>query len=211
MFEKTAGSRAVVLFFGVAAFLLSCASLTADTAKTKLAVVNLGEGRIQIEQAGHKRVVDLAMDIAGCTAKLYDPSDNEKYDSEVRFEVVDEQEKAPYTYVLLLSSASPNCNVQGVCGAAEQSSTLVWLKLDKDLKLAEKQAFAIIDCRTNQYAKIPARESSEEAALDLHAKDLPWSGDSLQLDFEMDETAEKPVRRLIYDRKKPEAGLQRIR
>src|SRR5690348_7971918 len=128
MFEKKAGSRAVVLFFGVAAFLLSCASLTADTAKTKLAVVNLGEGRIQIQQAGHKRVVDLAMDIAGCTAKLYDPSDNEKYDSEVRFEVVDEQEKAPYTYVLLLSSASPNCNVQGVCGAAEQSSTLVWLK-----------------------------------------------------------------------------------
>jgi hypothetical protein len=175
---------------------------------TLVAVENLGGGRIQVKRSHRTLAVDLAQEVAGCTGQLYDPTVEEKSDSDVTFEIVDEAERAPYTYVLLLASAPPNCNVQGMCGAAESASTLIWLKLTKDLALAGKQAVVLIDCRSDRYAKIPRGDDSDPDAFELLAKDLPWSGDSLQIDF--DPTAESPVRRWIYDRKKPEAGLQAV-
>jgi hypothetical protein len=211
--QKTLGLHALVFLFGVAVLASSCARWNSDHVTTPLeggtivAVKSLGRGRIQLERDNQELIVDLTQEISGCTVDLYDPTVKEKYKSAASFEIVDATEKAPYTYLVLLVSAPPNCNVQGECGAAESpDSTLIWLKLTKDLLLAGKQAFAIDDCRAGRYEEIPREEDSDNDYVELQAKDLPWIGDALQIEF----PAEDPIRRLIYDRGNPDAGLQQI-
>ncbi len=128
--------------------------------------------------------------------------------------MVDETEKAPYTYVVLLASAPPNCNIQGECGAGGSDTTLLWLKLSRDLKLADKQAFAIDDCRAGRSARI-TRETDPKGEIpdiyfEIKAKDLPWKGDVLQIDYEEKPGDAAVVRRLIYDRRDPDAGLKKV-
>lgn len=171
-----------------------------------VSVESLDEGRIRVRRAGRKLLIDLARDISGCTGRAYDHTVNEEYEASVGFEIVDETEKAPYTYVVLLASAPPNCNVQGQCGAGGPDTTLIWLKLTRGLSLAAKQAFAIDDCRANRYAKIAREDDSEDGYVETQAKDLTWNGDTLQIEFE--EGDETSIRRLVYDRRNPEMGFQ---
>lgn len=212
--QRGLGLLALALLLGVAVLASSCTSWSTHPVKAPLAggapvaVESLDEGRIQVKRARRKRVVDLALEISGCTGRLYDRSVNEEHESAVSFEIVDETEKAPYTYLVLLASAPPNCNVQGRCGAGGADSTLIWLKLTEDLSLAGKQSFAIDDCRADRYAAITREEDSENDYDELRARDLPWVGDVLQIEFE--ETTEDSIRCLIYDRRDPDAGLQRI-
>lgn len=211
--QRAFGSLALALFLGVAVLASNCTPWSQRHVKTSLkggttvAVESLGRGRIQVKRARQKLIVDLAQEISGCTGNLYDRTVNEDYKSAASFEIVDETEKVPYTYLVLLVSAPPNCNVQGECGAAESpDSTLIWLKLTEDLSLAGKQAFAIDDCRAGRYAEITRNESSDNDYVELQAKDLPWIGDALQIEF----STEDSIGRLIYDRRNPDAGLQRI-
>lgn len=205
---------AVALLLGAAALASNCASWRARHVKTPLdggttvAVENLDKGRIQVKRARRTLVVDLAQEISGCTGRLYDRSVNEEYESAVSLEIVDETEKAPYTYLVLLTSAPPNCNVQGECGAGGPDSTLIWLKLTENLSLAGKQAFTIDDCRAGRHATITREKGSDNDYFELQAEDLPWIGDALQIEFK--ETTGDSIRRLVYDRRNPDAGLQRI-
>jgi len=145
-------------------------------------------------------------EVAGCTGKTYDLSVHEEYAGGVTVEVVDETEKGPFTYVLLLASAPPNCNIQGHCGAGGEDSTLVWLKLDKKLAVADRQAFAISECRAERTAEVPtAMEPDDPNFGTIQVKDLPWNGDVLRIEYQ--EREEAP-RHLIYDRRSPGAGLQ---
>jgi hypothetical protein len=118
---------------------------------------------------------------------------------------VDETEKGAFTYILLLASAPSNCNIQGECGAGGDDSTLVWLKVDKKLAVAERQTFAISDCRKERIAEIPEAAESDEPYLTILAKDLSWNGDVLRTEYR--EREEAP-RHLVYDRRSPDAGLQ---
>lgn len=172
-----------------------------------VAVENLNEGRIRLERAGQRLVLNLARQISGCTDRTYDHTVNEEYDAGVDFEIVDEIERAPYTYLVLLASAPPNCNIQGMCGAAGLDSTLFWLKVTKDLSLAGKQALAIKDCRAGRYATNVVETGGEEYFSWIQSKDLPWIGDVLTIEYQ--EEGEDSIHRLIYDRQDPEAGFQR--
>ncbi|HEV8577722.1 MAG TPA: hypothetical protein VGX68_01470 [Thermoanaerobaculia bacterium] len=171
-----------------------------------VAVENLNEGRIRLERAGHRLVLNLARQISGCTGQTYDRTVNEEYDAEVDFEIVDEIEGAPYTYLVLLASAPPNCNIEGECGAGGLDSTLFWLKVTKDLSLADKQAFGIDDCRASRIANI-VETGGEEYFSWIQAKDLPWVGDVLTIEYQ--EEGDDSIHRLIFDRQNPDAGLQR--
>ena len=180
--------------------------------KMPVAVENRRDGRIRVQRAGRKAVLDLSREISGCEGPLYDSTDNGRIvqadvEGGVGLEIVDETEKAPYIYVILLASASPNCNVQGRCGAGGPDLTLLWLKLTRDLKLAGKQDFTIEDCLADRSVTLAAAQGQDQADQPpLRAKDLPWVGDKLQVDFE--EGAEAVKHRLVYDRRNPEAGLQ---
>lgn len=171
---------------------LACSCASTDAAslhgKASIFLKDLDNGRIRLTRGSQKLVLDLARDISGCPGRVYDPSTNEEYAGGASFEVVDETEKAPYTYLVLLASAAPNCNIQGECGAGGSDTTLLWLKLSSDLKLAGKQAFGIDDCRAGRSARI-TRETDPKGEIpdiyfDIKAKDLPGNGDVLQIDYE---------------------------
>lgn len=136
---------------------------------------------------------------------------SEESEAGVSLQVVDETVKASNTYVLLLASASPNCNVEGRCGAGGPDSTLLWLKLTRDLRLAGKKAVVFEQCVTNRQARLPATDSKVDAPdepAEIQAKDLPWRDDVLQIEYEEGAVAPVVVRRLVYDRRNPEAGLK---
>jgi hypothetical protein len=208
------GLLTVALFVGLGAFVSNCTFWSARHVEvppysgTTIAVESLGGGSIKLKRARRKLIVHLAQEISGCTGRLYDSVTNEEYESTPSFEVVDETEKTPYIYLVLLATAPPNCNVQGRCGAGGPDSTLIWLKLTEGLTLAGKQAFAIDDCRADRYAAITREEGSGDHHAELRARDLLWVGDALKIDFE--EGTEDLIRRLVYDRRNPDAGLQRI-
>lgn len=172
-----------------------------------IAVDSLDKGRIRIHRAGRKRVLNLGREISGCKGRLYDPMTQESSEAEVGFEIVDETEKPPYTYVLLLASAASNCNVQGECGADGSDSTLFWLKITRDLSLAGKQSFPISDCRGRRVAVTTADPGDPNFGT-IQAKDLPWVGDVLQIEFEKGDKDEGKTQRLLYDRRDPNAGLR---
>jgi hypothetical protein len=181
--------------------------------KTPVAVEDLdSRGRIRLHRGSQRLVVDLGRDISGCKGTLYDRTVNEEYEemSGASYGLVDETERAPYTYVVLLAWAPPNCNIEGHCGAGGWDSTLIWLKLSGDLKLAGKQALALDDCRGDRSAVEmlePGEQSEEEEAFEyLKVKDLPWDGDVLRVAYQI---RDEKVQRFIYDRRNPDAGFQR--
>ena len=165
-------------------------------------------GRIRIHRGTQKLSLDLARDISGCTGQQYDPTVNEKYGAGASFGLVDAREKASYVYVVLVAWAPPNCNVQGRCGAGGWDSTLIWLKLTKNLKLAGKQAFAIDDCAADR-SPVNLKEDTDEDAeyfSYMKLKDLPWEEDVLRIEYR---EGEGETHKLIFDRQNPEAGLQK--
>jgi hypothetical protein len=78
------------------------------------------------------------------------------------------------------------------------------------LKLAGKQAFPIDDCFADR-SPVNLKEDTDEDSkyFDyMKVENLPWKGDVLQIEYK--EGTQKPVvvRRLVYDRRNPEAGLK---
>jgi hypothetical protein len=177
--------------------------------KTPVTIDELGGegGRIRIHRGTQKLSLDLARDISGCTGQQYDRSVDEKYGAGASFGLVDAREKAPYVYVVLVAWAPPNCNVQGRCGAGGWDSTLIWLKLTKNLKLAGKQAFAVENCFEDRSAVNLKEDTDEDADYFsyMKLKNLPWEGDVLRIEYR---EGEGETRWLVFDRQNPEAGLQ---
>ncbi len=173
-----------------------------------VSVKRLHGGTVQLRRGARKVSLNLGTDIAGCKSHLYDPMEHVSSDADVRFETVDETRQGAYTYLVLLAGAPPNCNVQGMCGAGEESLTLIWLKLDKDLKLAGKQAFAVDECPVQRLIRIEGKDVLGPDLVEIKAGDLSWTGDVLNVDYEEHEG--ETVRRLIYDRRNPDAGFKHV-
>lgn len=206
-------ARAAV--FGILTLTGVCASSgaadpprTPRQGETLISVKGLDAGRVRLTRGTQKLVLNLGPDISGCKSRLYDPMEHVSSDADVRFETVDETRQGAYTYLVLLAGAPPNCNVQGMCGAGEESLTLIWLKLDKDLKLAGKQAFAVDECPVQRLIRIEGKDVLGPDLVEIKARDLPWTGDVLKVEYEEDEG--KTVRRLIYDRRNPDAGFKHV-
>lgn|GEM_PF-1116361 len=196
---------------GMFATTLEAQERIASSPGSPTSIKGLHDGHVRLERGSQKLVLDLGRDISGCTRRLYDPMTKEESDAGVSFEVVDETVKASNTYVLLLASASPNCNVEGRCGAGGPDSTLLWLKLTKGLKLAGKKAVVFEQCTTNRQARLPttaSKAANPDEPAEIKAKDLPWNGDVLQIEYEEGAVEPVLVRRLVYDRRNPEAGLK---
>ena len=102
-------------------------------------------------------------------------------------------------YILLLASTNSNCNIQGICGAAEDL-TLIWIKLDRILNFNEKKVVVINDCRNFVRLIDPAGEWPEQTM-------RPEKG-KLKVVFGDDREEEAgSVSRLTYDTSFPDKGL----
>jgi hypothetical protein len=145
--------------------------------------------RIRIVAGTKRTLVDLTDDVSGCL-DLFDPHTPKlKLKQPLRIKVIDRVRKDDKYYLVLLTSAQSNCNVQGYCGAATDS-TLIWLKLSLGLKLEEKQSTVIVGCKTNIDVVIKLADG--------------------KLTIEYGNTFNDDVRtlsQLVYDRRLPEQGF----
>jgi hypothetical protein len=151
--------------------------------------------------AGTKRtLVDLTDDVSGCL-DLFDPHTPKwRLKQPLGIKVIDRVRKDDKYYLVLLTSAQSNCNVQGHCGAATDS-TLIWLKLGVGLKLEEKQSAVIVGCRNSIDVVDPQYDSQDKLVI------KPVRG---RLAIEYGNTFDDDVRtlsQLVYDRKSPEQGF----
>ena len=156
--------------------------------------------RIRIVAGTERTLVDLTDDVSGCL-ELFDPHYPKwRLKQPLGIKVIDRVRKDNNYYLVLLTSAQSNCNVQGYCGAATDS-TLIWLKLGAGLKLEGKQSAVIEDCRRNVYMVASDDSMKEEPAVKLA---------SGRLTIEYGNTIDDEVRalsQLVYDRKFPERGF----
>jgi hypothetical protein len=156
--------------------------------------------RIRIVAGAERTLVDLTDDVSGCL-DLFDPHTPKlKLKQPLRIKVIDRVRKDDKYYLVLLTIAQSNCNVQGHCGAATDS-TLIWLKLGAGLKLEEKQSAVIVGCRTNIDVVDPQYDSQDKLVI------KPVRG---RLAIEYGNTFDDEVRtlsQLVYDRKFPEQGF----
>jgi len=95
--------------------------------------------------------LDLSDRLSGCTAGIYDGSDPQSRPSggEAQTRVLDLVQTGGFWYLIFQASLESNCNVQGECGAATDT-TLVWLKLTPALRVAARQTEVIEDCRAGR-------------------------------------------------------------
>jgi hypothetical protein len=156
--------------------------------------------RIRIVAGAERTLVDLTDDVSGCL-DLFDPHTPKlKLKQPLRIKVIDRVRKGDKYYLVLLTIAQSNCNVQGHCGAATDF-TLIWLKLGAGLKLEEKQSAVIVGCRTNFDMADPQYDRRDELVIKLA---------SGKLTIEYGNTFDDDVRtlsQLVYDRKFPERGF----
>lgn len=102
-------------------------------------------GKVRIVNGKSSSIINLRDDTAGCFA-VFDGTDPERRISNIgSFHLIDSVKKAQKIYLLLQVTTQGNCNVQGMCGAAEDT-TIVWLKLNQNLRLIDKKSFVWEDC-----------------------------------------------------------------
>lgn len=111
-----------------------------------LTVASCGGMKIRVTLGAKNRVVDLGNEVSGCT-ELYDPAQPSRpiHDS-IRVGTIDRSFRGRKHYLVIWAMANANCNVQGHCGAGEDC-TLVWLRLDENLKPEKTQAVVVKECR----------------------------------------------------------------
>jgi len=151
--------------------------------------------------AGTKRTLaNLTDDISGCL-ELFDPTVSQRRSKRpLGIKVIDRVSKDDKHYLVLLTEAQSNCNVQGPCGT-DSDYTLIWLKLDADLKLEAKNAAVIVDCRSYIFVIAPEDDAKGEPAVKLvRGKVTLKYGDTLDGDAHT-------TSQLVYDRKSPEHGF----
>jgi hypothetical protein len=156
--------------------------------------------RIRIVAGTKRTLVDLTDDVSGCL-DLFDPHTPKlKMKQPLGIKVIDRVRKDDKYYLVLQTIAQSNCNVQGHCGAATDS-TLIWLKLGVDLKLEEKQSAVIVGCRAGIDVADPPYGRQYELVIKLVRG---------KLTIEYGKTFNDDVRtlsQLVYDREFPERGF----
>jgi len=156
--------------------------------------------QIRVVAGTGRTLVNLTEEISGCLELFdsYPPKRVSKQPLGIR--IIDRVRKDDKYYLVLLTEAQSNCNVQGHCGAASDY-TLIWLKLGADLKLEEKKAAVIEDCQSNISLIDPVDDAKEEPTFKLiRGKVTLEYGNMLDDDVHT-------ISRLVYDRKSPEQGL----
>jgi hypothetical protein len=133
--------------------------LAFSTFSQSVKVRSAGLGKFRLTSGKVSSVINLSKDVSGCFL-LYDGSDPKSKKSDATsFDLIDSVRKNGSIYLLLLATAGGNCNVQGQCGATEDW-TLVWLKLNKSMKVLAKKAAVVQSCR---YSNIELESELETA------------------------------------------------
>jgi hypothetical protein len=175
-----------------------------ETQQSSLKVEGRGDGSLVIKDGKRSVQIDVRKDLPGCVGRLYDPTDRDWHaDAMLDFKLLANASGDGGHYILLAASVSPNCNVQGQCGAADSNVGLLWLHLDPGLSLDGKQAFPIESCQDSRLVQ----DDRDDWVQRLH-----FIGDLLTIDFEEPDAKDgRTTGQVIYDRRAPEAGFKIVR
>jgi hypothetical protein len=136
--------QSLVVIVLIIFFTLTQISIFAQSKASKIKVTPLKRGKVQLARGAVKSILDLSKDISGCIV-TYDPTTPRVRIDTTDFSKVDEAVKGGKTYLLLVSEINSGCKVTGECGAATDL-TLVWLKLNSQLKIESKKAVVVQSC-----------------------------------------------------------------
>ena len=201
--------RCICLFTGLC-LALGCPGLAHPTHRYSgtvpggagiLTVRSRGGARIQIAARGLRTTLDLGKEVSGCLTYLYDPTDRKfRERSSADIKVIDRVRSGGDYYVVLMAGAESNCNIQGHCGAASDY-TMIWIRLDSKLRLKNKQAVVVEDCRAGVGIIEPTSEDDKSPKLRL-------VGGKLTVLYGDYDAAKRVTTRLVYDRNTPEQGFR---
>jgi hypothetical protein len=161
-------------------------------------------GKVRITNGKSTSIINLSRDVSGCFS-IFDGTDPERRISDGgSFQLIDSVKKNNKIYLLLQIAAQGNCNVQGMCGAAVDTS-IVWLKLNQNLQLIDKKAFVWEDC-IGQINPLTSKVNSEGPGRNK----LRLKNGKLLLKTEKNlysETEDYEVSSFVYDHKSAEKGF----
>lgn len=169
-----------------------------------ISTLPLGKARLTLGKIS--KIVDLSKNVSGCLS-VYDGTDPKGARSSYKnyLKVVDKARKDDYLYIVLLASGQGNCNVQGMCGAATDYS-LIWLKLDQKLTVADKKSVTVESCRGNIELKKPELSETDYQ----NGFKLALQNKTLAVEFEENRDSEPNAYkyfRLTYNAAEPEKGF----
>lgn len=169
-----------------------------------LKVSSAKNGKVRIVNGKTASIINLKNDVPGCFS-IFDGTDPQRRISYVgSFHLIDSVKKDKKIYLLLQVAAQGNCNVQGMCGAAE-NTTIVWLKLNQNLQLIDKKAFVWEDC-VGQINPVTSNVNSEGPGRNK----LRLKNGKLTLKSDQNlysETEDYSVSTLTYDHNSAEKGF----
>jgi hypothetical protein len=155
--------------------------------------------RIRIVAGTERTSVDLTNDVSGCLY-LFDSYPPKRVSRPpLGIKVIDKVRKDDKYYLVLLTSANSNCNVQGHCGTTIDH-TLIWLKFGASLKLEKKQSAIILGRRLYIHPIDPDYDTEEPAIKLVSGKLTIEYGNTLEDDV-------RTISQLVYDRNFPEQGF----
>lgn len=171
---------------------------------------------VTVTRAGKTSKVNLADDVAGC-AFIEDGEYKKNLErngsaaSPATFELVDVTVKNDQTYLILMSRASGNCNVNGRCGASGANS-LIWIHLDSQFKFVEKASATVEACIEELILISPEWSGGREGDALRRKISFPFRNNVLTVIYEKsiygdDQKFEYELFTLVYDKNNPDKGF----
>lgn len=171
---------------------------------------------VTVTRAGKSAKINLSEDIAGCS--FIEEGDykkslerNRSAASPATFELIDVTERSEQTYLILLSRAYGNCNINGRCGASGAHS-LIWIHLDSQFKFVEKSAATVEACIDETILVSPEWTDGRDDDFFGRKIRFPFRNNVLTVKYEKsiygdDQKFEYELFTLVYDKNTPEKGF----
>ncbi len=167
----------------------------------------LSNGEVRLTHGNLSKIYNLADHIHGCQGDLYDCSTNKcmEYPSNPKIWIVSILKNPETTTLLLLVTASPNCNIQGQCGGGIYDGFIALTITDK-LNIVYLDSFTLDDCYSGRrYGDWEERYYGADT--DVLSLIKPING-QLKLEFVESNNSGKDIpKRVLFDMKDPAKGF----
>ncbi len=169
----------------------------------------LSNGKIRFTYRKLSKIFNLADHIQGCQGNLYDSGTNEKnIPSNPGIGVVSILKNPETTTLLLLITASPNCNIQGHCGAGTNNGFIALTITDK-LNIVYLNSFIFDDCILGRQSEYLERFYDAQNITDMLTIIRPTiKNGQIKVEFEEPNDSGKDIpKQMIFDMKDPAKGF----
>ena len=171
----------------------------------------LSNGKVRLRHGNLSEIYNLAEHIQGCQENAYDCSTSKciYYPSIPRIGIVSILKNPETTTLLLFVTASPNCNIQGECGAGINNGFIALTITDK-LNIVYLNSFTFDDCNSGRQSEYLERFYDAQADMkDMLALIKPIiKNGQIKIEFvEPNDSGKDIPKRMLFDMKDPAKGF----